>query len=335
MKNKINLITRVKKAVTKRSGLICQADSLDRVTAKRQKQIRVWSFTSFSLLCFINCASAAGAGSATADFLNIGVGAKAAALGGAMTAGAEGTDAMYWNPAGLSELKLAEAAFSHTIWTLGTSHMSAGYAIPLKGQAAIGVLLNYFSSGDIPKVDNTGLSTGNFSASDLSAAFCFSKKIIDSMAVGFNLKLISSSIDDTSGSAFAADLGLKYILSRSIILGAGVFNLGTNLKHILVDEALPMNIKAGILMKLADVSLSADLILPSAGSFGLSTGAEYLLPLGEDISIAARAGYSTAVSAGGLASGIGFVIGGINLDYAFLMFGDLGNNHRFSIKIKL
>jgi len=287
------------------------------------------------LFCFIVNANAVGAGSATGEFLNIGVGAKAAALGGAMTARAEGTDAMYWNPAGLVGMKIPEASFSHTIWMLETSHTSAGFALPLGERAAVGILVNYFSSGTMDKVDNTGLSAGTFSASDLSAAVCLSAKLTDNIPAGISVKFISSAIDDVTGTAFAADLGVQYIVSSDLTLGAGVFNLGTNLKHSIVEEALPMNIKGGILLKLLGASLSADAILPSAGSFGFSTGAEYVLSISSDSSIAARAGYSSAVSVGGLSAGAGFAIGNLSLDYAFLMFGDLGNNHRLSIKIKI
>ena len=197
------------------------------------------------------------------------------------------------------------------------------------------MLVNYFSSGTMDKVDNTGLSAGTFSASDLSAAVCLSAKLTDNIPAGISVKFISSAIDDVVGSAFAVDLGLQYILDNDITFGAGVFNLGTNLKHSLLDESLPMNIKGGILLKLLGASLSADAILPSSGSFGFSTGAEYVFSLSNDSNMAARVGYDSMVSTGGLSAGAGFAIGNLSLDYAFLMFGDLGNNHRFSIKIKI
>jgi len=83
------------------------------------------------LFLFSYDAYPAGAGSATAEFLNMGVGAKAAALGGAMTAAATGTDAIYWNPAGLAGITSVEASFSHTLWVLDTAFTSAGISMPL------------------------------------------------------------------------------------------------------------------------------------------------------------------------------------------------------------
>ena len=295
--------------------------------------MKIFIFAAGLLFCSFVNANAAGAGSATGEFLNIGVGAKAAALGGAMTARAEGAEAIYWNPAGLAGLKSAEAVFSHTLWIFETSHTSAGFALPLGERTALGVLVNYFSAGTMDKVDNTALTAGTFSASDLSAAVCLSAKLTDKLPIGISLKFISSTIEEVSGIAFAADFGLKYVLSNDFTLGAGIYNLGTKLKHSVVEEDLPLSIRGGVLLKLLGASLSADAILPSAGNAGFSTGAKYVFSLSSNSLVAARAGYESRVSTGGLSAGAGFAIGALNLDYAFLMFGDLGNNHRFSIKI--
>ena len=292
-------------------------------------------FSIATLLCLtLNCYSA-GTGSATAEFLNMGVGAKAAALGGAMTAGATGTDSIYWNPAGLVGITGTEASFSHTLWVLDTAHTSAGISMPFGSKTAIGVLVNYLSYGNIDKIDNTGLLEGGYTANDLSAAICFSTMLYDNIPVGLSVKYISSTIDSSAGTAIAADVGLKYFLSKDIIVGAGIFNLGTTLKHSLLDETLPMNIKAGVMYKLSSTTFSADAVLPSAGDFGFSAGGEYTFNLGANSSVSARVGYDSLSSAGGLSAGVGFCIDSIILDYAYIMFGDLGNNHRFSVKMKL
>ena len=50
---------------------------------------------------------------AVADFLNIGVGARSAALGGAYTSIADDPSAAYWNPGGLSFVNGPQLIFSH------------------------------------------------------------------------------------------------------------------------------------------------------------------------------------------------------------------------------
>ncbi|MEI7904030.1 MAG: PorV/PorQ family protein [Candidatus Firestonebacteria bacterium] len=296
------------------------------------KNTKLLTVIIFSLL--VSCAYAGGAGSAAGGFLKLGVGAKAAALGDAMTAAASGVEAVYWNPAGVAGIKEGEAAFSHTLWAVETAHTSAGFAMPLGEKSALGVLVNYFSAGTMEKIDNTGLAVGTFTASDLSAAVCYSTKFGENLPVGISLKYISGTIDNSTGSAFAADLGLKYEFSHDFSLAAAVLNLGTKLKYSLLEESLPMNIKAGILFRVAGVALSADISSPSDAAFGWSAGGEYLLNLG-GASVALRGGYNTNTTAGGLCAGAGVSLGGFCLDYAMIMFGDLGNNQRFSVKFKL
>ena len=52
-------------------------------------------------------------GSTTAQFLKLGIGAKSAGMGNAVTSVNNGTDAIYWNPANLSYIDKKELSFSH------------------------------------------------------------------------------------------------------------------------------------------------------------------------------------------------------------------------------
>ena len=81
-------------------------------------------FLKFMVLCAIAaapyfCADAQAAkiypaaGSTSAAFLKIGVGARAIGMAGAFTAVADDPYAIYWNPAGLSLLSGSQASFTH------------------------------------------------------------------------------------------------------------------------------------------------------------------------------------------------------------------------------
>ena len=52
--------------------------------------------------------SVSNVGTTAAAFLNIGVGSRANAMGGAFTAMADDATALYWNPAGLANLEMSE-----------------------------------------------------------------------------------------------------------------------------------------------------------------------------------------------------------------------------------
>ena len=60
--------------------------------------------------------AASSAGRTAADFLLIGVGARAAGMGRTYTAVSEGAPASYWNPAGLSGVEGGEVVLSHFSW---------------------------------------------------------------------------------------------------------------------------------------------------------------------------------------------------------------------------
>ena len=62
------------------------------------------------------------AGTATAQFLKIGVGARATAMGDAFVAVANDASALYWNPAGISQFQTNEIIVSQTNWFVDIQH---------------------------------------------------------------------------------------------------------------------------------------------------------------------------------------------------------------------
>ena len=86
-------------------------------------------------------------GTAAAQFLKIGVGARAMGLGGTFTAIANDVSTIYWNPAGITNLKTTSIGFTHTQWFADISHDFAGVTIPI-------------SSSDFLAVQATSLNTG-------------------------------------------------------------------------------------------------------------------------------------------------------------------------------
>src|SRR5579872_2349212 len=55
-------------------------------------------------------------GTTTADFLNLGVGARAVAMGGAYVAAADDATALYWNPACLTVLRGGSISLMHAAY---------------------------------------------------------------------------------------------------------------------------------------------------------------------------------------------------------------------------
>lgn len=72
----------------------------------------------------------------------------------------------------------------------------------------------------------------------------------------------------------------------------------------------------------------------------MAAGAEYALVANQKVKMAVRAGYNTrnvSSKLGGITginAGAGLDFGGIIVDYAWSLYGDLGSTHRFSLTAK-
>ena len=67
-------------------------------------------------------------GTAAAEFLNIPVGPRATAMGGAFGAIADDLSAVYWNPAGLARINGGRLAFEYASWLEGLAFNPASVA---------------------------------------------------------------------------------------------------------------------------------------------------------------------------------------------------------------
>ena len=85
-----------------------------------------------------------------ADFLAGGVGARALAMGGAYIAVTDDVYSGFWNPAGLHNVKMAEASYMHAERFSGVvSFDYAGFATPFSDKSVIGITLIRSGVNDI------------------------------------------------------------------------------------------------------------------------------------------------------------------------------------------
>jgi len=172
-----------------------------------------------------------------ANFLEIGVGARALALAGAYTGLAEGVTALYWNPAGIAEIESATAGFSRAELYSGLdiTHSFVGGALPLGSAGAVGITLTQFSSGDIERTTEA-FPDGNdpnfgptFSYTGVAAGLFYGRRLTDRLAIGIGVKFVTEGIDDAKANYVGLDVGTKF---RTGLYGthiaASLSNLGTS-----------------------------------------------------------------------------------------------------------
>lgn len=160
------------------------------------------------------------------EFLNIGVGARAAAMGNAQTAIANDVTAGYWNPAGLvgsgfsssPELSLQHAAYFANI----ANYNYLGFSLPIDSanQRRFGLTLIRLGVDDIPNTlqfrDDDGSfdvdKIQSFSVSDFAVMFSYSWYTkIPGLSLGANAKVIYRGVGNFANAwGIGLDAGLKY-----------------------------------------------------------------------------------------------------------------------------
>ncbi|MFQ5770915.1 MAG: PorV/PorQ family protein [bacterium] len=302
-------------------------------------------------------------GTSMANFLKIGVGARATAMGDAFVALSDDISALYWNPGGLGILNKNEILFQVTDWLLDSRLYFFGLSFRLRGLGTLGISIYSFSSGDISETtvfepDGTGRT---FSASNFAAGLTYSRKITDRFSAGLTLKYVSEHLDREKASTIAIDVGSVFDTGflNNLRIGFALSNLGGRMQlegaglnvQILPEEStkytraqlgtepwdIPLLFRFGLatdiirnegfrLTVASEVMDSRDFI------HRIATGGE--LAFGEKIFL--RGGYRLNTDEADLTFGAGLNLTipknlAMKLDYAYSDYGVMDKTQRFSI----
>jgi len=290
--------------------------------------------------------AASGRGTTGAQFLRVGVGARASAMAGAFSPVADDATALYWNPAGLSQLEKRDAELSYNAYFKDSAAQYAGYAHPTSIGTFAGSI-NMFSVKNIESrslVDTSDTPDGTFKTQDLAASFGWASKTDlggGDFHYGAGIKYVSSDLNTATGKTGAIDLGTLYNIGEKKFwtVSMAVLNIGGKMKFNNEADALPLDVKPGIAIK-PDLGRMGKLVVALDGDYYTSEGAGNA-QLGFEwwpvSAFALRAGYQSGrnTNAGsGAAVGAGFRVVGLSIDYAFVPYGDLGDTHRVSLGYK-
>lgn len=168
-------------------------------------------------------------GTTAAGFLEIGVGARGAAMGETIVAATKDVSSLYWNPAGITNIRGGQATFHHTQWIAETTLNYAAFAYEIPNVAHIGTQIYIFDSGemevtDIIFPDGTG---ENFKVQDIMIGLTAARKLTDNFSIGASFKYIQSTIWRMSASTIGLDLGMQYDTPLdNLRLGFNISNFG-------------------------------------------------------------------------------------------------------------
>ena len=267
-------------------------------------------------------------GETGAQFLKIGVGARACAMGEAYTALSGDATGIYWNPAGLTQVASPEIAAMHNSWLMDMSYQYAAVAVP-RGFGTIGVGVAYSSSGDIPKYEDFE-HKGEYSAYDASGTVAIGIDRGGMVSYGLGLKFIHQKIEDETASGFGADLGLiaRVPGHHSMALGLVLQNIGPEIQFIDESDPLPLNVKVGLGYVRGPVTVATDVVMPRDDDVRAAVGGEVVL---KGV-LALRGGYNSANT---YSAGVGLMWHSISVGYAFVPYEDIDDSHRIAATLRL
>jgi len=172
-------------------------------------------------------------GTAAAQFLKIGVGARAMGLGGAMVASSSDAYSLYWNPAGITKVRRPTLAGSHTQWFADIKHNFFSFVLPVNDISAVGLQVIVLNMDDMEVTTvNEPQGTGEFfGASDIAIGATYGLRVTNFFSLGFTGKYIQQSIYNEKASTFALDIGsLLDVPFYGVQLGMNFSNFGGKLQ---------------------------------------------------------------------------------------------------------
>jgi hypothetical protein len=299
--------------------------------------IAIWVAAAVIATLFGDVTIAGEPGMTSANFLKIGVGAKALGMGGAFTAVADNSSAIYWNAAGLRLLENSQVEFSHQSWYQDIFVENLSIAFP-RDRFSFGAGLTYVSYGEVQSFDEFGNPGDELSMYNLAAMFGAAVDLSENVAVGVTAKYIEQSFDIVKGTAFAGDVGLM-VGYGGLRLGMSAVNLGTGIKYVEREERLPAAIRTGLSFRQFEnkALFSFESCVPFDGPLSIHQGLEINIieQFHARSGVIYRTGDLSGTSPLSFNLGLGLGYGRGRFDYTFIPSDDYGSDavHNFSISV--
>ncbi|MFA6091711.1 MAG: PorV/PorQ family protein [Elusimicrobiota bacterium] len=294
--------------------------------------------------------SAASIGTAGSEFLNLDVGPRYIAMGGAGSAVVDDIYSLYWNPAGLSRIPRAAASAMHNEYLAGIRMQYLSYAQRINDSSVLGGAVRYMDAGDIDHTDISGNRLGTFRPRNYVYELGWGQTIADmtdserEVAIGVTARYLHSDLLVHAG-GIAGDLGVQVRYTEAdwpYRFGVTAQNMGQGQQFEVVRDNLPFRAKmGGAISPLPYLLFALDAVFPISNQPYGAAGIELSLDAPNGVKAALRAGYnglnqfSGLEGLRGLSGGIGIKLMDLSIDYAFVPFGLLGDAHRFSLSWSL
>ena len=298
-------------------------------------------------------------GTSAAQFLKIGVGPRAEALGQAYVAIANDAEALFYNPAGISQFENNQVFFANTQWVVDIQLEYLGVVYQLDKVNTLGLAVTYLHTEEMEETTELfPYGTGNyFRYADALLGLTYSRKMTNKFSFGISVKYMHETLAELTMSSFLFDLGTYYRTGwKSVRFAVAVTNFGRdmapdgsvtykNLDNELITQSSfqkfppPILFRIGIASELyqsEDNMLTGSIQLnhPNDNVENINFGLEYWWRK----LFALRGGFISSRTDQNFSTGFGLLVPlkeiNIGVDYSFTNFGRLGYVNRFALNFR-
>lgn len=307
-------------------------------------------------------------GHSGANFLQIPVEARGAALGNAMVAQVQGVSGLYWNPGAVVLAEGSQVLLSTVNWIADTRLHMLGVVHQMGRFGAVGLQIRALTMDEMEiTTEYQPNGTGQyFNAGDYAIGATYALQLTDRFSFGGTVKYVYEYIWEANSAAIAFDFGSLYRTKfYNLRLGMRLSNFGTQLKmegepidnkpeqvansglsyegdprltRISEEYDLPQTFHFGIAIDplqndLHRLTVAAQASDPNDNRPRLGFGGEYAF---REI-VMLRLGFKSGYDEQNISAGIGFAFKMGNFsswfDYAFTNFGILGDIHHLTLRM--
>ncbi len=323
--------------------------------------IRLIYYLGLCLLVAGGACAGDGDGGYAAPWLQVPIGARPTAMGGAYLGISDDGAAPLFNPAGLARLEKSMFSSSYRAMTLDRKLGYVTAVTPVRGESTLGVHWLYAGSGSVPARDGDGYLTGHdISMNAHNIAIVFAKMLTPYLSAGVNLNYILIDMPELDANSVGFDFGAMLYIEqlfdrenrdalavRDLQVGVVAKNFSKSFKYVsdkynmkytslaagtTQEDKAPIEMGIGASGRFLDrtLVLASDLVKTKNQSLRFHGGAEYFVT--EQFML--RGGYSDKRLTAG--TGYLFKLGqnALAIDYAFSTDKvDEGSEHIFSFDL--